>query len=116
MRQLAQGALNEQATALRRQGHGAQGDFGDQAQGAPAAGEEAHQVIPRHIFDHLPPRLGRDPIGPHQGDADQLVADAQVPLAVAAREAPGHQAADAAAPQGPTAPGPIDGQPLALLP
>ena len=114
--QLAQGALNEQAAAPRRQGHGAQGDFGDQAQGAPAAGEEAHQVISRHIFDHLPPRLGRDPIGPHQADADQLVADAQIPLAVAAREAPGHQAADAAAPQGPTAPGPIDGQPLALLP
>jgi hypothetical protein len=44
-----------------------------------------------------------------------LVADAQIPLAVAAREAPGHQATDAAAPQGPTAPGLIDGQPLAML-
>ena len=103
------------AAALARLGVGAQAQLGDQPQGSPAAGKQAHQVVASHGFNHLAARPGGGAIGPQQGQADHLVAHAQVALAQASGHAPGHQAANAAGTLaiGAAAPGPVQCQPLA---
>ena len=116
-RELAGRALQPQPPALGRNGQGAQGEFADQGQGAPAAGEQAHQVVAGHVLHHLAAGPGGGAVGPHQADTDQLVAHAQVALAGAAGQAAGHQPAHAAAGAAvrAAAPGPVEGQPLPVV-
>ena len=90
----------------------AQGQLGDQRQAAPAAAQQAHQVVARHILHHPAAGLGVDAIASQQSDTDDLVAHAQVPLAQPAGQTAGHKSTDAA---GPSVPRWVDGQPLAFL-
>jgi hypothetical protein len=96
---------------MDRQRQGAQGDLRDQAEGAPAAGEQTHQVVTGHVLHHPAPGSGRHPVGPQQAQADQLVTHPQVALAIAPGHAAGHQATDAA---WRLPPGGIEGEPLAM--
>ena len=114
---LAQGLQSRGLAAQHQQAASAadrlhpQGDLGDQGQAAPAAAEQAHQVVAGHVFHNPPAGMGADAITAHQADADQLIADAQMPLAQAAGEPPGHQPPHRSG-TGPErrrrAPGPID--------
>ena len=88
-------AAQQQAPPLGWQGQGAQGDLGDQAEAAPAAAQQPHQVVAGHVLHHLAAGHRLNPVGPQQAQANQLIPHAQVALAIAPGQAPGHQAANA---------------------
>ena len=54
-------AANQQGTAVTAQWLHPQGDLRDQRQAAPAAAEQAHQVVARHVFHHPAAGMGGDP-------------------------------------------------------
>ena len=88
-------AAQQQAPPLGWQWQGAQGDLGDQAEAAPAAAQQPHQVVAGHVLHHFAAGHRLNPVGPQQAQANQLIPHAQVALAIAPGQAPGHQAANA---------------------
>ena len=105
-------AFHKQAAPGGAQRLQPQGEFGDQRQAAPAAAEQPHQVVARHVLHHPSPGMGFDAIRSQQADANDLIAHPQMALPQSPRQSTGHQAADAS---GSAGPGPVNGQPLPLL-
>ena len=95
-----------------------QGEFGNQGEAAPAAAEQAHQVVAGHVLDHTATSPGGGAIAAQQPDPDDLIAHPEVSLAKTAGQAPGHQTTNAPHTLGlveAATSGPVDRQPLALL-
>ena len=57
-------SIHEQAVSGRAHRLQPQGEFGDQRQASPAAAEQPHQVVARHVFHHPSTGSGFDAISP----------------------------------------------------
>ena len=71
-----------------------QGDLRNQRQASPASAEQAHQVITSHVFDNATAGFGGCSITAQQPNPDDLVADAEVPLAQATGDPAGDEPAN----------------------
>ena len=89
-------ATKEQVPPSGGHGVGAQGQTGQQRQGAPGTTEQPHEVIAGHVLHHTPPRLGRHPVSTHKAHPDELIPDAQIAMAQTSGETTGHQSANSA--------------------
>ena len=74
--ELADITVQDQLTAWFTNRLHAQGERADQGEAAPAAAEQAHQVIARHVFHDPAARTGAHSIAADQADANDLVAHA----------------------------------------
>ena len=94
-----------------REGVEAEGGFGDDGEGAEAAGEEFAEVVAGDVFDDLAAGAGDGAVGEDEGHADDEVAEAAVAVAEGAGVVGGEDAADGGAfgPEG------VEGYELAVL-